>query len=59
MNSVGMAEASDAEKVEITRQILADPLPKWFQNSHRRVNSYAEQIQRIAAVVDGQFPPNA
>jgi hypothetical protein len=47
-----MAEISDAEKVEIIRQILAEPVPKWFQNSHRRANCYAEQLERIAAVVD-------
>jgi hypothetical protein len=50
-----MAEATDAEKIEIIRQILAEPLPKWFQNAHRRANSYAGQLQRIAAVIDGEF----
>ena len=48
-----MAEATDAEKIEIIRQILAERLPKWFQNDHRRANSYAAQIQRIDAVIDG------
>jgi len=50
-----MAEATDSEKLEIIRQILAEPVPKWFQNAHRRANSYAEQLQRIAAVVDGEL----
>jgi hypothetical protein len=45
---------TDAEKIEIVRQILAEPVPRWFQNSHRRANSYAEQLQRIAKVIDGR-----
>jgi hypothetical protein len=48
-----VAEISDSEKVEIIRQILAEPVPKWFQNAHRRANSYAEQLRRIATVIDG------
>ena len=47
-----MIRASDTEKIELIRQILAEPVPRWFQNAHRRANVYAEQLQRIAAVVD-------
>jgi hypothetical protein len=50
-----MAEVTDAEKIETIRQILAEPLPKWFQNAHRRANSYAERLQQIAAVIDEEF----
>jgi hypothetical protein len=46
---------SDAEKIEIIRQILAEPAPEWFQNAHRRANSYAEQLRRIAAAIE---PPS-
>jgi hypothetical protein len=42
----------DSKKIEIIRQILAEPVPRWFQNSHRRANSYAEQLRRIAEVVE-------
>ncbi|MFN2561303.1 MAG: hypothetical protein ABR571_08430 [Jatrophihabitans sp.] len=49
----GMAERTDAEKIEIVRQILAEPVPKWFQNAHRRANSYADQLRQIAEVVNG------
>ena len=52
VNSVGMAEPTAAQKIEIIRQILAEPMPKWFQNDRRRANSYAKQIQRIAEVID-------
>ena len=48
-----MADMTDAEKIEIVRQILAEPVPKWFQNARRRANSYAEQLQRITKVIDG------
>jgi hypothetical protein len=53
VHSLGMADMSDAEKVEIIHQILAEPIPKWFQNPRRRANSYAEQLQRIAKVING------
>jgi hypothetical protein len=51
-HSLSMADLSDAEKLERIRQILAEPVPRWFQDAHRRANSYAEQLRRIAAVVD-------
>jgi hypothetical protein len=47
-----MADTTDAEKIELVRQVLAEPVPKWFQNARRRANSYAEQLRWIAAVVD-------
>jgi hypothetical protein len=43
-------DLSDAQRLEIIRAILAEPVPRWFQNAHRRANSYAEQLQRIAEV---------
>jgi hypothetical protein len=52
MHSWRVAETSDAEKLELIRQILREPVPRWFQNVHRRANSYAEQIERIAEVVN-------
>lgn len=55
VHSHGVAEMSDAEKIEIIRQILAEPAPEWFQNAHRRANSYAEQLRRIAAAIE---PPS-
>ena len=36
--------------LEIIRSILAEPVPRWFQNAHRRANAYAEQLRRIAEV---------
>jgi hypothetical protein len=47
-----VAEMTAVEKIEIIRRILAEPTPKWFQNSHRRANSYAQQLRRIAEVVN-------
>lgn len=52
-----MSRLSDGEKIELIRRILAEPVPKWFQNAHRRANVYAEQLQRIAAVVEDDKPP--
>jgi hypothetical protein len=43
---------SDAPRIETIREILAEPVPRWFQNGHRRANAYAEQLRRIAAVID-------
>lgn len=52
MHSRRMSRASDAEKIDLIRRILAEPVPRWFQNAHRRANVYAEQLRRIAAVID-------
>ena len=52
MHSRHMGQTTDAEKIELIRQILGESVPGWFQNAHRRANSYAEQLRRIAAVID-------
>jgi hypothetical protein len=48
-----MPDTSDAEKIETIKQILAEPVPRWFQNAHRRANAYAEQLRRIAQMLEG------
>ncbi|MGH8862340.1 MAG: hypothetical protein ACRDVG_14110 [Jatrophihabitantaceae bacterium] len=53
-------QLNDAERLEIIKAILAEPVPRWFQNAHRRANSYAEQLRRIAEVAgnrDGASHP--
>jgi hypothetical protein len=52
MHSRVMQPISETEKLEAIRRILAEPVPRWFQNDHRRANAYAEQLRRIAAVLD-------
>jgi len=47
-----MGRNSDAETIELIRRILDEPVPKWFQNAHRRANVYAEQLRRIAAIIE-------
>jgi hypothetical protein len=49
---------SDSKRLEIIRAILAEPVPRWFQNAHRRANVYAQQLRRIAEVA-GDAPTRA
>jgi hypothetical protein len=49
--------ATDTEKIHLIRKVLAEPTPKWFQNAHRRANAYADQLRRIAAILDDGEQP--
>ncbi len=47
-------QLDDDERLEIIRAILAEPVPRWFQNAHRRANSHGEQLRRIAEVAGSE-----
>jgi hypothetical protein len=49
--------STDTEKIYLIREVLAEPTPKCIQNAYRRANTYADQLCRIAAILDDDEQP--